>query len=202
MGETTAEMQSAIGRFNAGDPKALDDLFAGAAQRLEQIARRMLHYDRVHGREQTGDLVQEAVLRLIRSLATVRVSTPLEFFRLSATMIRRALIDLARHHFGEEGSAANQANVPLGGNSSAPGFTPAETSNDPARLAKWMEFHECVQTLPEDQRAVFDLIWYRQKSQAEVAELLDIAVPTVKRRWHDAKLSVIGVLGDDFPDEL
>src|SRR6476620_3432412 len=38
MAETTAQLQSAIDRFNAGDPGALEQLFARVARRLEQMA--------------------------------------------------------------------------------------------------------------------------------------------------------------------
>jgi DNA-directed RNA polymerase specialized sigma24 family protein len=44
--------------------------------------------------------------------------------------------------------------------------------------------------LPDDLRAVFDLLWYQEMSQAEAAALLGVAVPTVKLRWMKARLQV------------
>jgi RNA polymerase sigma factor (sigma-70 family) len=202
MSEETALVQSALDRFHAGDPKALDDLFARAAQRLERIARRMLHgsFERVAAQEQTNDVTQEASLRLLKALAEVKVRTPAEFFRLSSAIMRRVLIDLARHHYGPEGSAAHRAAASPAEITGA--STPAPTagsSNAPDALAAWGEFHDRVEKLPEEQRAVFDLLWYQELSQEEAAEVLGVSVPTVKRRWRDAKVELIDVLGDNFP---
>ena len=55
--------------------------------------------------------------------------------------------------------------------------------------------------LPDDLRAVFDLLWYQGMSQAEAAALLGIAVPTVKLRWMKARLRVQQALGGSPFDE-
>jgi DNA-directed RNA polymerase specialized sigma24 family protein len=52
-----------------------------------------------------------------------------------------------------------------------------------------------VARLPDDLRAVFDLLWYQELSQAEAAALLGIAVRTVKLRWMQARLQVQQALG-------
>jgi RNA polymerase sigma-70 factor (ECF subfamily) len=205
LGETTARVQSALDRFRAGDGQALDDIFARSAQRLEQMARRMLRgsFARVATLEQTADVVQEAVIRLLRALPETPLSSPLEFYRLSARTMRRTLIDFARHHYGPEGSAANRAHVPFAGTSTAPGLDPrADNTHNPESLAAWAEFHERVATLPDVQREVFDLLWYSELSQEDAAQLLAVSVPTVKRRWRDAKLAIIEMLGDNLPGEL
>jgi RNA polymerase sigma-70 factor (ECF subfamily) len=204
MGEETALVQSALDRFNAGDREALNDLFARSAKRLERMARSMLRnsFGRLVAREGTGDVVQEASLRLLKALndPNVKLASPANFFGLSSTMMRRVLIDLARHHYGPEGSAEHQADGPPP-ESSAPG-SPAPTagsSNAPGELAAWGEFHERVEALPDDQRAVFDLLWYQELTQEEAAKVLGISVPNVKRRWRAAKLALIDVLGNNFP---
>jgi RNA polymerase sigma-70 factor (ECF subfamily) len=214
MGETSAEIQSAIDRFNGGDAAALNDLFARAGERLRQKAHQMLANDRVHQREQTGDLVQETCMCLLRALTAVRddgtpqyqVGTPQEFFRLSARMMRRILVDLARHHYGKEGSAANQANVPLGGSSSAPGITPPDTGNDPAALAEWRDLYERlyerIEALPQDQRDAIDVVKFGGYSQEEAAQVLGVSVSTVKRWLRAAMLTLIEELGDNLPGEL
>jgi RNA polymerase sigma-70 factor (ECF subfamily) len=159
----------------------------------------MLHgsFERVGALEQTGDVTQEAALRLLKGLREVKILTAAEFFRLSSAIMRRVLIDLARHHYGPEGSAAHRAAAPA--EPSDAGAPTAGSSNAPDALAAWSEFHERVEQLPEEQRAVFDLLWYQELSQEEAAGVLGVAVPTVKRRWRDAKLELIDLLGDNFP---
>jgi RNA polymerase sigma-70 factor (ECF subfamily) len=203
MSDETARIQSAIDCFNAGHPNALDDMFARTGQRMAQIARRLLRRpdERVAAVEQTGDLVQEASIRLMRALRDIHVATPVEFLRLSARMMRRALLDLARHHYGPEGSAANRAHVRIGASSTSPGLTPsADTTHSPGKLAAWAEFHDRVDSLDDRLRTVFDLLWYQEKTQEEAAALLGVSVPTIKRDWREAKLALIEMLGDEFPE--
>jgi RNA polymerase sigma-70 factor (ECF subfamily) len=202
MGEETSLVQSALDRFNAGDQEALGDLLGHTARRLEQRARGMLHgsFSRLAAQEQTGDVTQEASLRLLKALAEVKVVTSAEFYRLSSTIIRRVLIDLIRHHYGKEGSAAHRAPAPATESSGLAALAPtAGSSNAPDALAAWSEFHECVEKLPAEQREVFDLLWYQELSQDEAADVLGVSVPTVKRRWRDAKMELIDLLGDNFP---
>ena len=165
-------------------------------QRLEALTRRMLrHYPRLRRWEQTGDVLQNAVLRLHRSLATVRPESPARFYGLAAAQIRRELADLARHHFGPEGAAAHhhtdgaeQAGGPVG--------SKADPSGEPSTLAEWTEFHEKVQLLPEAEREVFGLVWYEGLTQAEAAQVLGVTERTVKNRWRSAKLELQRLLGE------
>jgi RNA polymerase sigma-70 factor (ECF subfamily) len=57
----------------------------------------------------------------------------------------------------------------------------------PETLEAWGAFHEAIDTLPADEREVFQLVWYGGLQQKDVAELLDISVPTVQRRWYKAR---------------
>ena len=50
-------------------------------------------------------------------------------------------------------------------------------------------------------RAVFDLLWYQELTQAEAAALLGVAVRTVKSRWLNARLRVQQELGGSPFDE-
>jgi RNA polymerase sigma factor (sigma-70 family) len=71
-----------------------------------------------------------------------------------------------------------------------------DDSDDPCNLAEWTEFHRQVEVLPEDEREVFNLLWYGELTQAEVAEVLGIAVRTVIRRWQAARVRLYKVLSD------
>ena len=53
--------------------------------------------------------------------------------------------------------------------------------------------------LPDEEREVFDLIFYQELSQADAAELLDVSVRTVKRRWRSAKLLLHDVMDGELP---
>jgi RNA polymerase sigma factor (sigma-70 family) len=199
MGEVnghTAVLGQWLERLRDGDEAARHEVLNHASQRLEELTRRMLrHYPRLRRWEQTGDVFQNAVLRLHRSLATVWPESPTQFYGLAAAQIRRELIDLARHHFGPEGAAAHHhtdradwADGPLG-NQAGPG-------GEPSTLAAWTDFHERVQLLPPSEREVFDLLWYEGLTQAEAAQVLGVTERTVKNRWRSAKLELQRLLGE------
>jgi RNA polymerase sigma-70 factor (ECF subfamily) len=201
MGEVdghTAVLGRWLERLRQGDEAAPHGLLDHACRRLEALARRMLrHYPRLRRWEQTADVLQNAVLRLHRALATVRPESPAQFYGLAAAQIRRELIDLARHHFGPQGAAARHDTDGAGraGGDGAAG-QPEDPGGEPASLAEWTEFHAGVQRLPPAEREVFDLLWYEGLSQAEAARLLGVSDRTVKSRWRSAKLALQRRLGE------
>jgi RNA polymerase sigma factor (sigma-70 family) len=143
------------------------------------------------------DVLQGAALRLCKALDAVKPPTVQRFFALATEMIRRELIDLARHYFAKEGLAANHATDGKGlqTDSASPALCEAPDSTlDPRQLALWTEFHRRVEQLPEAVRAVFELVWYQELPQAEVAALLRVSVPTVKRRMVEARARLMDLL--------
>ena len=59
-------------------------------------------------------------------------------------------------------------------------------THEPCSLAQWSELHQHIGGLPEEEREVVGLLFYQGLSQAEVAEVLNVSVRTVQRRWHAA----------------
>src|SRR5947209_2117063 len=102
--EEAGRIQGCLERLRAGDPSARDELFRQAGGRLERLARRMLRdFPGVRRWAQTGDVLQSALVRLLRALAEVRPASAREFLGLAAEQIRRELLDLARHYYGPRG---------------------------------------------------------------------------------------------------
>ena len=60
---------------------------------------------------------------------------------------------------------------------------PASTTYDPARLALWTEFHEKVATLSEQERTVFEMHYYLELTQAEIAQVLELHPRKVSYLW-------------------
>jgi RNA polymerase sigma factor (sigma-70 family) len=146
-------------------------------------------FRRVHRWEDTDDVLNNALMRLYKALEAAPPESIQSFLRLAAHQIRRELIDLSRHYFGPEGHGANYSSNLPGKSNGGPGRDqePITTSLDSVKLVIWTEFHEKVEALPDDERAVFDLVWYQDMTQAEAAKVLNVSVPTVKRRWLAAR---------------
>jgi RNA polymerase sigma-70 factor (ECF subfamily) len=110
--DTLEQIQSWLIRLQAGDLAARDALLDAAGERLRQLARRMLQgYPRVHRWEETDDVLQNALLRLYRTLKDVPPPSVTDFLRLAALNIRRELLDLAKHYYGPHGIGAHHASV-------------------------------------------------------------------------------------------
>jgi RNA polymerase sigma-70 factor (ECF subfamily) len=192
----TAVLERWLERLRKGDEAARSEVINHACQRLEALTRRMLrNYSRLRRWEQTGDVLQNAVLRLHRSLASIRPESPAQFYGLAATQIRRELTDLARHHFGPEGPAAHH-HTDGAEQADGPVAKKADADGEPATLAEWTDFHEKVQILPQAEREVFDLLWYEGLTQAEAAQVLGVTERTIKNRWRSAKLQLQQLLGE------
>lgn len=186
--------------MRTGDMAARDELFRRTCGRLEQLTHRMLRgFPGVHRWELTDDVLQNAIVRLLRALEQVHPASMREFLALSTEQIRRELIDLARHYFGPQGPGANHASHDGNASGSQPIYDRADLSHEPSILADWCEFHQQVGRLPENEREVVDLLYYQELPQAEAAELLNVTVRTVQRRWHAALLKLHHILQGQAP---
>jgi RNA polymerase sigma-70 factor (ECF subfamily) len=196
-------MQRCLERLRAGDATARGELLRHANEQLTRLARRLLR-DSPHVRrwEETGDVLQNSSLRLLKALAEVTPRSLAEFFGLAALQVRRELIDLARKLYGPEGLGAHHASVrgdPDASGGQAPALDPGQSTCDPARLADWTEFHRLVDALPAEEREVFDLVYYQDLTQEEAAAVLGVTDRTVRKRWRAARLRVHDALGGHAP---
>jgi RNA polymerase sigma-70 factor (ECF subfamily) len=192
------QLNGLLDRMKAGDEAATEELLIRVGNRLERLTRKMLRsFPGVHRWEQTDDVLQNALMRLIRALREVRPDSVRDFFGLAAMQIRRELIDLARHHYGPHGLGAHHISHEAADGSPKPEFDPPARTDPAADLAKWSEFHQEVEKLPVAEREVVSLVFYHGWTQAEVADLLQVTVRTVQRRWQAAMLTLHSVLRDE-----
>jgi RNA polymerase sigma-70 factor (ECF subfamily) len=196
-------LQQCLDRLRAGDECARQELLVGACARLNELTRTMLKdYRRLKRWEQTDDVLQNALLRLHRSLQDVTPPSLRDFYRLAALQIRRELIDLARHYFGPEGPGLHHHSNAAEGDSRRtpkPAYEQPVAAEEPGTLAAWGEFHWQVDNLPEEEREVFDLVWYQGLKHTEAAALLGVSARTVKRRWQAACLRLHEALKGELP---
>jgi RNA polymerase sigma-70 factor (ECF subfamily) len=202
--DSTAVLQGQLARALTGDIEARQRLLELTRDRLLRHARRFLHgrYARLEPLAQTDDVVQQLYLKILQSQDRFWVKadgepvrTLPEFFSHTSAWMRDVLCDQLRKAYGRDDN--RPAVLPLDGGPSdaGPQHELCSSSLDGEKLRRWTEFHEAVARLPDDLRAVFDLLWYQGLTQAEAAEVLGVAVPTVKLRWMKARLQVQRALG-------
>ncbi len=198
------QLQSLIVQANQGNPKAYTQLIEQAEQRLKAMARAMLrNYPHLRRWEETDDVFQNTMIRLHRSLLEVKPDSLPAFLGLVGALIRRALIDLIRHHFGPMGYGANHHSDRLADTQETIGGfieTAPDSGGKPESLEGWAAFHEAVELLPDSEREIFDLVWYAGMQQAEIADALGVSLPTVQRRWQRARALLYHALQGEGPN--
>jgi RNA polymerase sigma-70 factor (ECF subfamily) len=202
--ESTTVLHGFLTRAMTGDVAARQRLLELTRDRLLSHARCLLHgrYARLEPFAQTDDVVQQLYIKILqhedRFWVNARgepVQTLAEFFGHSSAWMRDVLCDQLRKAYGRDDN--HPAVLPLDGGFSdtGPRYEPASSTLNGEKLRRWTEFHEAAARLPDELRAVFDLLWYQGLTQAEAAALLGVAVPTVKLRWMKARLQVQQNLG-------
>ncbi len=164
-----------IQRTGAGDRSALEQLYRRYARSVYGLALR-----RLGDRGRAEDAVQETFLSIWRSAKTYRPERGPGAPWLYA-VARNAIVD--RHR----GAAEPPVEVPDG----------LAQEAGPPELAEqaWTQWrvHRAFDELPENEREVIALAYWRGLSQSEVAERLGIPLGTVKTRTRAAlqRLAVI-----------
>jgi len=206
-GDYTARLKSWVERLSGGDESALDELLRSFQKRLVRLTHTMLRgFPRVRRWEDTDAVLNSSLVRLWRALKDLigngRIASDGTFrthdlLRLGAKQIRRELLDLAKHYRhsvvvsvarGEDGSEMLEAGERSDGG-----------THDSHRLAEWTEFHKQIETLPDELREVFDLLWYHGLTQTEAAAILGVTDRTVKSRWQKARLKLHEILDGRIP---
>ena len=199
-GDLTTQLQQLLNRMNAGEGTAQEELVVRACERLRRLTRTIFHdFPRVHRFEDTGDVLHNAMLRLLRRLKAVSVPSVADFFSLAAREIRLELIDLARHYYGPAGAGRKQAGLVCGdrdGRNPAGGLEQGDSSCQPDRLMFWTEFHQRIESLPVGERVIFDLLWYHEMTQEEAAVVLNMSLSSVKRHWFATRMRLQDFLQD------
>jgi RNA polymerase sigma factor (sigma-70 family) len=186
----TTRLHACLERMRAGEAAARDELIRDCQERFLRLARKMLHgFPGVARHEQTDDVAQNAMPRLLRALEEVRPASVREFFGLAALKIRQVLMDMARHY-----------RIELARRESVASADPADLSHEPRRLAEWCELHEKIDRLPEEEKEIMDLRFYQGLQFNEIATLLGVTERTAQRRWSAALLRLHDLLQGNFPE--
>ncbi|WP_157369202.1 RNA polymerase sigma factor [Zavarzinella formosa] len=195
----TRSLHAMVARHQEGDIRAMDDLIRRTADRLERIASKMLNnFPAVKSREQTGDVLQNALIRLTRALEKVTPNSVREFYALATEQLRRELLDLARRHRKRAVTEGNTGSLPNDDSSQENDRNPADRNLiTPEELDRWHDVQVAVEKLPVHLREVFGLTFYHGWTQVQIAELLAVTDRQVRRWWAEACLKLQAAIGGD-----
>lgn len=171
--------------WGGGDEGALERLLPVVYDELKRIARRYMAGERGGHTLQATALVNEAYMRLI-DINQVQWRNRAHFFAMSATLMRRILVDAARSkRYQKRGAGAQRVSLDEGLLVSDPG---------PDLIA----LDDALQSLAAfDARKsqVVEMRYFGGLSVEETAEALKVSPETVMRDWKFAKAWLLRELG-------
>ena len=176
--DTPGDVTQLLVELKRGNRQAEERLIPLVYSELRRIAAIYLRREAANHSFQPTALVHEAYLRLTR-IQEIDWQSRSHFFAVSATLMRRILVDHARANLaGKRGQgwdpvSLNDAIVP------APGRAPEILALDLALLE--------LAKLDERQCKIVEMRFFAGMSEEETANVLGISARTVKRDWRIAK---------------
>ena len=135
---------------------------------------------------QTEEMLSAVVERLMKAMREVRPGTVRQFFALANQHMRWELNDLARR-LDEESRAIELRESAV----SAP-----EESSASQLSPNMRRIMDSIESLPEEEREVFNLVRIQGMTQTEAATVLEVSAKTVQRRLNRGLMLLSNRLGD------
>lgn len=164
--------------WSGGNRDAFDDLAQAVYARLSRLASSYLRQERVGHTLDTGALVHEAFLRLVQQ-ERVQWRDRAHFFAIAAKLMRRILVDHARRI--ESSKRGSGVPTLLLDEFQDPG---PEPHSDVLALDDALRD---LETQDADLASLVVLRYFGGLTHDEVAEVLEISLSTVARRWRRAR---------------
>lgn len=160
-----------------GESRALDELIPLVQSELHRIARAFMRGQRPGHTLQPTALVNEAFLRLVDS-DKVNWQDRSHFFAVSAQLMRRILVDIAR----KKNSAKR------GGDRVQVTLTDRARVADPdADIVVLDEALTRLAALSPRQSQIVELRYFGGLTEEQIAEALDLSIRTIRRDWSLAR---------------
>lgn len=190
--EETHQVTALLHAWRAGDAAAGETLIGRIYGDLRRMARVQLRREHHVLTLDPTALVHECFLRLVHQESAIH--DRVHFFALAATMMRRVLVDQARARLADKRrhvAVSLTTAVELAGLAGDGGGDPALIDLDQALERLALEH-------PRQARVV-EMRFFAGLTEAEIAEVLDVAERTVKRDWSFARAWLLAELQDSSP---
>lgn len=165
--------------WNRGEDEALERLVPLVHDELRRIAQQYMRGERAGHTLQATGLVNETYLRLI-DIKRIKWQNRAHFFAMSARLMRRILVDMARAHDNQKrGDGAPHISLDEG--------LAVSDEASPSLVALDDALHALAKIYSR-QSDVVELRFFGGLDINETAEALHVSADTVKRDWRFAKL--------------
>lgn len=180
------DITSLLVELSDGNRTVVDVLMPRVYEELHQMAHRQLRGERPGHTLNTTALVHEAYLKLVRQ-DQVSWQNRAHFFGIAALAMRRILVNYAHRRLAQKrGAGVVVATFDEG-------VHPRETRAE--ELIALDEALDRLATMNERQSRVVTLRFFGGLTQDEIAGVLEVSVPTVRRDWRIARVWLSRELG-------
>ena len=176
---SSAQITQLLLSWRNGNAGALDELLPLVQSELNRIARNFMRRQRPGNSLQATELVNEAFLRLVDS-NRVNWQDRSHFFAVSAQLMRRILVDLARRKNSSK-RGGDRVQVTL-----ADDLRPQHQNE--TDVVALNEALERLSDLSPRQSQIVELRYFGGLTEEQIAETLDISIRTVRRDWSLARV--------------
>ena len=177
MAEQAENLTQLLRRLRSGDEDAAAKVASAAYGELHKIAARCLRRERPGHTLQPTALVNEAFLKLIGN-TRAEWRDRAQFYGVAARLMRRILVDYARKRAAGKRGGGHQ--VTLEENL----VLREEKLEDVLGVDEALER---LEALDARQGRIVELRFFSGLTVEEIAEVMQISTPTVKREWSSAK---------------
>ena len=187
MGEQEPTTGELLVHWRGGKADARDRLIGRLYPELSQIAAARLRREQDSSLS-TGDLINDTVLRLIQ-MERIALSDRAHLVALASRMMRHILVDHAR---SKSTSKRRHAKVEL------------TTEIDGGQRVDLISLEHALirlRALDESLSELVEMRYFGGMSTGDVAVVMGVSEPTVKRRWQVARAWLTDALSDPFTDE-
>ena len=175
MSEQEVDVNQMLSDWQRGDLNARDALFETVYSELKQRSASLLQREGAVSLS-PGDVVNEALIRMIK-LNRTSLHDKAHFMALSARMMRRVLIEHARHKH-----AAKREHRKVTLITAIP-----EQQTQTVNLLKLDEALQTLQSISEPFAEIVEMRYFGGLSLDEIAQVTSSSKSTVQRRWRAAR---------------
>jgi RNA polymerase sigma-70 factor (ECF subfamily) len=194
-------------RASTGEDAALAELFARYRERLKRMVRLRLD-QRLHGRLDPSDVVQETYLDVARRFSEYTSRPQMPFFLWVRSLAGQRLVDLHRMHLGAKmRSAGQEVSLHRG---ALPAVSSVSLANQllgrltsptaaAARAEMQIRLQDALNQMDPIDREVVVLRHFEELDNSETAEILGLQPSAASKRYIRA-IRRLKVILDEFPD--
>lgn len=188
MNSDAGEITALLGALQAGEPEAADAVLARVYDELRRIARGKMAGERAGHTLQPTALAHEAFVKLLGQ-QRVQWQSRAHFLAVAALAMRRILINHAKARIADK----------RGGDSPVVTFEDGAWGRD-LRAAELVALDDALTDLAKHNERHSKVVAYKffgGLTYEDIAEVMGISVPTVRRDWRFARAWLLAALSAD-----